>query len=291
MEEFCVDLPSGTYYSGYRNSQSDYKVQLAKPLIFKKPTKVMLAEFGYRDFMFFEIGTFNISLMDFDNTNDIYKIDTFYSYTLIAYDNEPLNHMFNRINNEITNYFSKFVYCIQENLLIDYDFIDENLIKDIQVNFDSDKYNILYNKIKDFIPKFKAIENNLYMLEFNRKTKIRFDGVCKEIFSINSNELKSNHEFSLFSEVLNFIDFLYIYCDIIEHQYVGDAYAPLIKKIGKSSDFNKTVHIIFTDNDFVNVSSNFISDINIKVLDKTGNQIKFGSKNSEVHAKLRFKSI
>jgi hypothetical protein len=42
----------------------------------------------------------------------------------------------------------------------------------------------------------------------------------------------------MLSELLNFYDYLMVFCDIIEYQRVGDQYGKLLRSITKTSDFN-----------------------------------------------------
>ena len=292
MNEFTVDLPSNTNY--INNTQSDYTVNLADPIILSKPYKVMLAEFGYRDYMLLNVGKLSIKFSN-EKFSKYHCKDLYLPFKFYIIDNEAVNHFVSRVNNELLTYYSKLIYLMSIKEILNIDDIKPQLIlqlwSKIQINYEN--YKLIYNDVKSDIIEIKNTNNNnLYQLLIKANTSVKFEGFLLNIFDVKSNiEYRSTHEFVLYSEILNFIDFIYVYCDIIDSQYVGDTRAPLLKKIGKTGNFNKTVYNIFTDNDYVAVKDRYINRINIIICDKSGNKIKFGTNQSEVHVKLRFKQI
>jgi hypothetical protein len=292
MNEFTVDLPSNTNYLD--NTQSDYTVNLSDPIILNKPHKVMLAEFGYRDYMLLNVGKINIKFSSEKFSK--YECNNIYlPFNFHIIDNEPVNHFINRVNNDLLYYYSKLVYLLSIKAITNINSYNPDHLLDtwsnVQVN--SENFKLIFNDVKSNILELKnSNNNNLYHLLIKTNTSVKFEGFLTNIFDVKGNhEYKSSHDFVLYSEILNFIDFIYVYCDIIDSQYVGDTKAPLLKKIGKTGGFNKTVYNIFTDNDYVLVKDRYINRINIIICDKSGNKIKFGSIQSEVHVKLRFKQI
>jgi hypothetical protein len=281
MNEFTIDIPSGSDLNG---SQTNFTVNFKPSLLFPAPTLVALSEFGYRDFMLIDIGKFKIK---FNNNNNILK------YNLFAYDKEPVDHFVDRINNEIILHFSKLKYLIDiKKIKYDYDlekypnnFVIENWNKEY---YSDNEYTKIYSQMQHEIPIIRKNSNNLYSITIPNSIDVYFEGRCLDLFQI-SEKAPKHHEFILLAEHFNFLDFIYVYCDLIEFKRVGSGTKQLLKIIGKTGEFNKTVHLIFTDNDYCLVGKSQTSTINIDLRDKTGEPIKFASLNSEVQVKLKFK--
>ena len=89
--------------------------------------------------------------------------------------------------------------------------------------------------------------------------------------------------------LLNFFDYLMVYCDIIEPQTVGDTIAPLLRTICKTGEFNRTTEKIFINPHYLAVNKSFINTINIDVRDPSGEQAKFQSNLSKILVKLHFR--
>ena len=109
------------------------------------------------------------------------------------------------------------------------------------------------------------------------------------LFDTGSREIINNHEFVMLSELLNFYDYLMVYCDIIEYQRVGDQYGKLLRSITNTSDFNKTIEKIYVNPHYLPVQNSSIHSINILITDPTGDKVKFGSNTSKVLVKLHFR--
>ena len=88
---------------------------------------------------------------------------------------------------------------------------------------------------------------------------------------------------------LNTINALYVYTDIVEHQYVGDEIAPLLRvvSVDNKSNFGDNVNTIYSSPHYVPVSRNYIETIRVDIRDDTGEQIQFSS--GKVLLKLHFK--
>ena len=82
-----------------------------------------------------------------------------------------------------------------------------------------------------------------------------------------------------------------VYCDVIEPQTVGDTYAPLLRVIYKTGEFNRTTEKIYTNPHYLPVNKSFITSINIDVRDPSGDQSRFENLLSKVLVKLHFRPI
>ena len=86
---------------------------------------------------------------------------------------------------------------------------------------------------------------------------------------------------------LNTINGLYVYTDIVEHQYVGDESAPLLRvvSVDNRATFGDIVNTIYSSPHYVPVS--YIETIRVDIRDDIGDPIQFSS--GKVLIKLHFK--
>jgi hypothetical protein len=85
----------------------------------------------------------------------------------------------------------------------------------------------------------------------------------------------------------NLVESLFIYCDIIDYQYVGDAYVPLLKNVVVENIYPKTAWVHYDRPHYANINKSEISTIHIEIRDDFGNKIKF--ENGKVILKLHFR--
>lgn len=85
------------------------------------------------------------------------------------------------------------------------------------------------------------------------------------------------------------ISIIYCYTDIIDHQYVGDSYSPLLRTISvpNKSNYGDIINHIFPQPHYVPVCRNNINIIELDLRSDTGEKIKF--KSGKVVAKLHFR--
>ena len=84
--------------------------------------------------------------------------------------------------------------------------------------------------------------------------------------------------------------YLYIYCDIVQPQIVGDTVTPLLRAIGlrtKNYKWGSAIHEVFVRPHYIPVNRNYITDILIELKDDTDNPINFNFGKSIV--KLHFR--
>ena len=295
---FYLTLPSNASTNRYANTQSNYTTLLDNPLNFGVPYEVALVEFSYREFILFEIGSINIKFPD--KTEDFFNREIFRKFNLYAYDNEPIDHIIDRFNFEIVEYYSKLAYCGKKKLITDYeksdhnDFLKQNWNKIRKhVDFDESYYQTVNNKYQILCPEITLYRksNNHAFFRVPSGTTFYFDGSAQNIFKNSQSEIKNNFDFLILSELLNFVDYLMVYCDLVESQLVGDTYAPLLRTICKTGEFNKTTEKIFSNPHYLPVCKSFINTINISVRDPSGERVKFDNLLSKVILKLHFRPI
>ena len=88
---------------------------------------------------------------------------------------------------------------------------------------------------------------------------------------------------------MNSIKALYVYSDIADHQYLGDAYSPLLRVVGVENNkkYGEYIERIYTAPHYVTVAKNKISSIEIDIRSDTGEGIAFGI--GKVIVKLHFR--
>ena len=234
---FYVTLPSNASTKHYNNTQSNFTTLLDNPLNFSVPYEVALVEFSYRELMSFEIGFINVKFPD--KTEDEFPKEIFRKLPLFAYDNEPVDHIIDRINFEIVEYFTQLAYCCKKKLTSYQEANSFSLVKSKwnsirNLNdFDENYYQLTYNKYLKLSPQINLYNksNNHAFVSVPEGTTFFFEGHAQSIFKNSQKDISKNYDFLIMSEQFNFVDYLMIYCDLVESQTVGDTYAPLLRTI------------------------------------------------------------
>lgn len=276
---FYVTLPSNAGNNVFENSQSNFTVVFPKPIDLTRNYEVALVEFSYREFIEVDLGLIHVK---FDNDTN------FKPYKIFAYENEPKEHFINRFNYNILSYYSRLKYYknnVDKNLNEHSD--QSNLINEWFSKNKANNFDGIDEDIKITVPKIIKTNEGL-KLQIPDKTTVKFEGYSQILFDAKD-EMTITHSFILLSELLNFFDYMYVYCDAIEYQRVGDQYGQLLRTITKTSDFNKTIEKIFIYPHYIPVANSIINSLNFLITDPTGNQIKFASQNSKVLVKLHFR--
>lgn len=82
---------------------------------------------------------------------------------------------------------------------------------------------------------------------------------------------------------------LFVYSDIIEHQRVGDSFAPLLRCVEVTGNNNSMVTIRYTKPDYVNVSKHYFDTLTIEIKDDQNENVAF--KYGKVLVKLHFRPL
>ena len=140
-------------------------------------------------------------------------------------------------------------------------------------------YNIRTQKIAIMIPQGVT-------LTFTNKVEKEFgftasEFVCKKTGDVFTSDLKVKN-------VLNTLNTLYVYSDIVEYQVVGDVNAPLLQVVASNHSSGTTyVDKIYDSPHYVPVSRSNIDSIEINILTEFGRAIQFTS--GRVIVKLHFR--
>ncbi|CAF0918414.1 unnamed protein product [Brachionus calyciflorus] len=211
---FYVTLPSNSSMNLYpENTMTDYTVLLKESIRLEVQYDVALVKFTYKHL---------------------------WSLEVVYHDGENIKSFTSRLNGEIWKFYINKEYDRRLEL--------GKSNKEIPQNIKIPKYPFTSNlrdedvvdeiKSSDYfraIPSFSLDPYRFIM--YTREYRIRFDGDILRIFNLESKlyEVSGDKrylEWGIINDPSpNIINSLFIYCDIIDFQYVGDAYAPLLRSV------------------------------------------------------------
>lgn len=136
--------------------------------------------------------------------------------------------------------------------------------------------------------KFNATDPSIMILDPNRWfTTIEFTD--KLAAFLNRKFVKDEiANFHFVDSQIHIDETLFVYCDIIQDQYVGDTMAPLLRTVRTSSD-KSNVSIMYENPHYVPLKTTRLSTINISIMDHFGKQILFSDNLKRTIVKLHFK--
>jgi hypothetical protein len=141
------------------------------------------------------------------------------------------------------------------------------------------------------IPTFTVNNSDELLVVYKDEESFKLSGPIAQLLDNKSEILISEPSRFLIVQYLSIINYAAIYTDFIEEQYVGGVQTPILRIINiKSSDAQDTV-TFFNNPHYVKVKKTSISSINIRILDLTGNLIKFADLFSFVILKLHFRKL
>jgi hypothetical protein len=161
----------------------------------------------------------------------------------------------------------------------------------------ANKMNLLFRKNRLTIEAHNDIEKNSFMFTFresNNVTSLELDLVLAKMLGFSTNlflYLETSSGISSDSEQEDVsLDAILIYSNIISHQYIGDAYAKVLRTIAMDSEIGKKVFYVtkvFDIPHYVSLDTQDLDIININLRDLQGEQILFES--GKVVIKLHFR--
>ena len=80
---------------------------------------------------------------------------------------------------------------------------------------------------------------------------------------------------------------MYVYCNAVEPQIVGDVYAPLLRTVGVSGENGETVVHNFINPHYLSVNADELNTLEINIKDDTGENVSFLS--GKTICKLHFR--
>jgi hypothetical protein len=148
---------------------------------------------------------------------------------------------------------------------------------------------ILDIKKQSKMPKLIIYNKNIHF-SFPENLKISFQGRILSILNLDDKKYDSNDISGdiLFNHIES-IQTLFIYTDLIEYQYVGDEFSPLLRNVVVSQSYSHPVAILYDNPHYVKINKNLVSSINIDIRDETGREIDFIE--GKVIIKLHFRPI
>lgn len=285
---FYVTLPSNSSMDLYpENTMTDFTVLLKEPIRLEVQYEVALVELTYKHSWSLEVGQLFIQSLNGPNY-DVFK--------LVYHDGEKIKSFISRLNGEIWKYYIKKEYDrrfelgksnqeIPQNIKIPKDpfnsnFRDEDVVDEI--------------KSSDYFRSIPSFSSDPYrFIMYPREYRIRFDGDILRILNLEPKwyeriGLKKYVESGIINDPSpTIINSLFIYCDIIDYQYVGDAYAPLLRSVVVDNSYLKTAWVNYDNPHYLSVNKYYINSIKVEIRDDTGKRIRF--ENGRVIVKLHFR--
>lgn len=128
-------------------------------------------------------------------------------------------------------------------------------------------------------------------LEMEKNYEIEFSNSLKELLMLKNERFNKSSEISFKIQentTINLSPAIYVYCDIIDHQIVGDTQAQLLRTCNIQSKNEFYNHYIYDSPHYVKVNRKLITDINISFFFDTGDIVKF-RQGKKVFVKLHFR--
>ncbi|CAF0995975.1 unnamed protein product [Brachionus calyciflorus] len=216
------------------------------------------------------------------------------SFKLVYHDGENISSFTSRLNGEIWKYYINKEYDRRLELG------KTNETLNIKIPRNPFKSNLrdedVVDEIKssDYFRSIPSFSSDPYkFIMYTREYRIRFDGDILRILNLEPKwyELIGDKRYKE-SGIINdpsptIINSLFIYCDIIDYQYVGDAYAPLLRSVVVDNSYLKTAWVNYDNPHYLSVNKYYINCIKVEIRDDTGKKIRF--ENGRVIVKLHFK--
>lgn len=82
---------------------------------------------------------------------------------------------------------------------------------------------------------------------------------------------------------------LYVYCDIVKHQHVGNVLTPLLEVVPVRGRPGERMHYAVNVLSYLPLTRTFIDHLHVRILDETGNEVPFPDELENVVVRLRFR--
>jgi hypothetical protein len=270
-----------------KNTISEFTVALKEPIRLDTNYEVALVEMSYKHSWSIKVGKLYIELVE-----PAY-IDTF---DIVFHDGEHIRNFANRLNGELHQFY------IQKEYDRRFDLKEKNLTEENTL-LPLTKYAVtsldfrVIEQIKS-LPWIKSLPTFMadpfkFIMYLPSKARIRFDGKITTILNLEEKWYQSSEQVKwIYSGTIddpnpNIIQSLFIYCDIIDYQYVGDAYVPLLRNVVVENSFPKTAIAHYDNPHYVTINKSEINSIHVEIRDDTGEKIKFDQ--GKVIIKLHFR--
>ena len=285
---FYVTLPSNSSMDLYPNNTiSAFSVSLKEPIRLETNYEVALVEMTYKHSWSLNVGKLFVDLVDPN------YLDTF---NLIYHDGENIKNFAYRLNGEIVQFYLRKKYDrrfnLQQNSLTE----ENTLLPTTEFGITNQDYQVI-EQIKSLqwfktLPNFTA-DPFRFVIHILGKAKVRFDGNILKILNLREKWYETSENDKWISSGViedtnpNLIQSLFVYCDIIDYQYVGDEYVPLLRNVIVENSFPKTAIAHYDNPHYVNINKSEINSIHVEIRDDLGEKIKFDQ--GKVIVKLHFR--
>ena len=109
-----------------------------------------------------------------------------------------------------------------------------------------------------------------------------------EVLGFDPNQILKGKGEALYSyDVKRGLNSIYVYCNVVDTQIVGDVYAPLLRTVAVKGEQGDVISEIFDRPHYVNVNTDEVSMLEINIKDDTGKDISFNF--GKVLCKLHFR--
>lgn len=147
----------------------------------------------------------------------------------------------------------------------------------------SDHFNVHYDPVKRYSRDFKHVK--VIHMDKQRQFQIlsataemltmKGDSKFNSIFNFRS--IESGKYTGRLSTQMNLVKSFYIFCDVIEDQYLGSRKEKLLKIVKPEGQYSDIVYKDLTKPHYVKVNQNFINTIQIKITDENRDPINFST--------------
>ena len=140
---------------------------------------------------------------------------------------------------------------------------------------------------------FTFDEENKVNVHLETNHFVQFDIDSKNLLGFNKIRIEGRVEFgNKVLPMLNRINTLFVYSDILEYQFLGDAFAPLLRNVAiKQMNYGEHASIIYDTAHYVPVCRNSFETIEIDIKTDTGAPVPFTKGTLYVKLHFRPKSI
>ena len=276
MDDFYVYLPANVGSTYFENTSSNYKTKLAKFINLKGTYEVGLAEISYTFSFYniFEDELFNIVFMN--ENSEIEKIQF------------KLNKGFYQIDSLIKSINNVIILEGENITLPKLELMTYKFTQKIKIINGQHKKGLIFLEMSENLCKILGINKKQYdditqsillpyILEMSYKTGI--EGISKSDFTPVLGVFKDQIEYEgddSFDIACGFRT-IFVYCDIIKQNYVGDTLTQLLKfvQVPNNIDYGQQVHIIYDNIQYFPLIVNEFESIEIDIKDDSGMNIPF----------------
>ena len=245
---FYITLPSNACMDVYpKNTQSSFKINLPKTLYLKHAYEVALAEIHYP-----------VSWRTFANLQA-------YSFSV----QEEFTGTFRVISISIAYYkdVPEFIHAINVALQAYF----------TTMRFPNDAIKIQCREVEQKI-----------RIQTKPQFSIKFSSEAADVLGIEYKSYNGPYEWGRFPyDISRGFHALYVYCNVVTPQIVGDVYAPLLRSVAIENKRGEHITKSYSDPHYAPINTNEIHSIELNIKDDTGADVPFTT--GKVICKLHFR--